>query len=292
MHRTVDKGPDQPDRISRRVFVVGAAGLAAVAAVGPDAGLAAAAASEIDICAGVAVVGVNPQVLCRQGARWVLVGEDGVAMATTGLDFATVLDVATDQRGALAAGSVDGRATLWRSPDGLAWHEVFRVSAHSMFTAVDSSARDALALGSYLSGEDVPTATLSARRRGGTWAVQPVNGLPAYTAITTLSVSRGGWLASAVGSVGSVVHSSANGTDWSELASLDDAALQGVLDNGSEIRWVGNAFGGSAALVGTIGGGRGPADVSEFAHAVGLVRTVRGRVSYWLVDGALKAVTV
>jgi hypothetical protein len=222
----------------------------------------------------------------------VLVGADGAAKATTGLDFATVVDVATDQRGALAAGSLDGQAALWRSPDGVTWHEVLRLSARSMFTAVGSSASDAMALGSYLSGENVPTAPLAARRRGDTWAVQPVTGLDAYQAVTALSVGRSGWLASAAGSTGTVVHSSANGTDWSELARLDDAALQGLLDDGGEVRWVGNAYGGSAALVGTIGGGRGPAPVSELAHAVGLVRTARGRVSYWLVDGELKAVAV
>ncbi|WP_436493863.1 hypothetical protein [Actinokineospora sp. HUAS TT18] len=284
MHRTVDNGPEG---LSRRTFVVGAAGLAAIATVG-SAGFAAAAA-DLDICAGVAVVGDTPRALCRQSGRWVLVGEDGSTKATTGLDFATVLDVATDARGALAAGSVDNHATLWRSADGLAWREVLRLADRSMFTAVASSPADAMALGSYLSGEDVPTASLAARRHGDTWAVRPTAGLPAYQAVTTLTVGRSGWLAAAVGTTGTDVYASPTGTDWSATARLDDAAVQGLLDDG---RYIANAFGGSAALVGTLGAGQGPAPVSEFAHAVGLIRVPRGRVSYWLVDGSLKAVTV
>ncbi|MGH3863043.1 hypothetical protein [Actinokineospora sp.] len=275
------------------MFVIGAAGLAAVAAVGPGAGLAAAAA-EVDICAGVAVVGDSPQVLCRQDSRWVLIGDDGGAKATTGLAGALVLDVATDARGALAAGSIDGEAALWSSADGLAWREVLRLRGRrSMFTAIASNPSEAMALGSDLSGEDVPRGAIAARRLGANWSLGAVAGLAATAYVTTLAVGRGGWLAGAIGSQETVLHVSSNGTTWSELAAgrLDDAAVQGVLDDGS-VRWVGNAIGGSAALAGTVGAGRGPAGVPDRSHAVGLVRTHRGRVSYWLIDGKLQTAEV
>jgi hypothetical protein len=252
---------------------------------------------ELDLCAGVAVVGDEPQVLCRQDLRWVLIGEDGVARPTTGLDGATVFDVATDNRGALAAGSINGEAALWRSADGVTWHAVLRMAGrHSMFTAVASAQGDAMALGSTLSAEDVPNGTLAVRRHGPTWREEQVRGLEgtSYQAITTLAVRRDGWLAAAIGSDGSVIHTSADGALWVTLPGgrLDDAAVQGVLADDGTVCWIGNAMGGSGALTGTIGGGRGPAGVSELAHAVGLVRTRRGRVSYWLVDGKLQTAEV
>ncbi|SDJ31949.1 hypothetical protein SAMN05192558_10839 [Actinokineospora alba] len=273
--------------------MIGAAGLAAVAAVGPGAGLAAAS-TEVDLCAGVAVVGDHPQVLCRQDSRWVLIGDDGVAKATTGLAGALVLDVATDARGALAAGSIDGEAALWSSADGLAWREVLRLRGRrSMFTAVAASPSAAMALGSDLSGEDVPRGTIAARRLGANWSLGAVTGLEPTAYVTTLAVGRNGWLAGTIGSQETVLHVSSDGAAWSELAAgrLDDAAVQGVLDDGS-VRWVGNAIGGSAALAGTVGAGRGPAGVPDRAHAVGLVRTHRGRVSYWLLDGKLQTAEV
>lgn len=274
--------------------MIGAAGLAAVAAVGPGAGLAAAAA-EVDICAGVAVVGDNPQVLCRQDSHWVLVGDDGAAKATTGLAGALVLDVSADNRGALAAGSIDGEAALWSSPDGLAWREVLRLRGRrSMFTAIAASPNEAMALGSDLSGEDVPRGTIAARRLGANWTLGAATGLEATAYVTTLAVGRSGWLAGAIGSQETVLHTSSDGTTWSELAAgrLDDAAVQGVLGDDGTVRWVGNAIGGSAALAGTVGAGRGPAGVPDRSHAVGLVRARRGPVSYWLLDGRLQTAEV
>jgi len=237
--------------------------------------------------------------LCRQGDQWVLVGEDGSVTGTTGLAGTTVLDVASGAAGVFAAGSQPAgegatEATVWRSADGIAWQEVMRLPGlNSEFSAIGTGPAPAMALGSALTEERAPQATIAARLDFGSWSRIPVHGLEptAEQPITTLSGNESRWLAAAVGSNGTAVFQSADGTGWAALdGPIEDAAVQALLFEANEaIRWVGNPLSGAAALTGRLGGERTLVPVPKEAHAVGAVPTTHGPVSYWLIDGRLVA---
>ncbi len=285
--------------MSRRAFVAGAT---AAAVLGPGAVTAVAqplpaktttaAATDLRRAAGVALLAGEPAALCLSDAGWVLVGDDGATRATAGLEGADVLSMSADGRGALAAGQSAGQGVLWHTTDGALWREVLRLPDHSMLTAVGAG----VALGSRLTGEGVPRGTVVAHRRGGRWATEPASGLSgtAEASVTAVAAGPGGWLAAAVGSRESVLYRSADGAVWTRLpdGQLPDAAVRGLLGDDGEVRWVANAFGGSAAVAGVVGAGRGPVAVAQEAHAVGFIRTRRGRSSYWLSEGRLRAVEV
>ncbi|MCE7004770.1 hypothetical protein LWC34_18350 [Kibdelosporangium philippinense] len=244
--------------------------------------------------AGVAELGQSPKALCLLGSSWVLVDEDGTTYPTTGLEGATVLDVATDARGVLAVGSRPAppftEATVWQSADGLTWHETMRLTGtNTEFTGVGFGPGTAMALGSGLTEERAPTRTIAARRTPQGWSEVPVTGLEqtAEHAITTLSGNRSGWIAAAVTQDGTTLYRSPDGSAWStvDAGQLDDTAVQGILLEDNAIRWVANAIGGSAAITGTVGAGRRPVAVPENAQLVGAARSRRGPLSYWLVDG-------
>jgi hypothetical protein len=293
---------DQDDgagRIGRRAFVIGVAGLAAAIP-----GMTAAMAQEstprsapLARAAGVAVLGQSPKALCQLDGRWVLVDEDGATSGTKGLEGATVIDVATDERGVLAVGSRQAgdntEATVWQSADGITWQEVFRLAGtNSEFTAVGFGPGTAMALGSTLTLERAPKNTVAARRSARAWSAVPVTGLEqtAEQAVTTLSGNRSGWVAAAITQDGSSLFQSPDGTSWRQLdaGQLADAAVQGVLlESGGGVRWVANAIGGSAAIAGKVGAGRLSVAVPQHAQAVGAVWGRRGAQSYWLVDGRL-----
>ncbi|MET0136244.1 MAG: hypothetical protein ABW215_21890 [Kibdelosporangium sp.] len=294
---------DGAGRVGRRAFVIGMAGLVAAvpgitnAVAQQEAAqqrVAPQLASPITRAAGVAVLGQAAKALCLLDTRWVLVDEDGTTYETKGLEDANVIDVAADERGVLAVGSrragTSTEATVWQSADGVTWLEVMRLTGtNSEFTGVGFGPGTAMALGSTLSEERSPKNTLAARRIGRTWAVVPVTGLEqtAEHAITTLSGNRSGWVAAAVTQEGTTLFRSADGSSWSTLEALEDAAVQGVLIEGDGgVRWVANAVGGSAAIAGKVGAGRRPV-IREDAHAVGAVWSRRGPLSYWLVDGHL-----
>lgn len=285
---------DQDGRLRRRVFVLGVAGLAAAAST---AGTAAAQQAPLTRSAGVAVLGERAKALCLLGTSWVLVDEDGTTYPTTGLDGATVVDVAADERGVLAAGSSPAtEATVWQSTDGVTWHEAMRLTGtKSEFTGVGlGPGNSAMVLGSALTEERAPATTIAARRVQHRWTQVPVTGLEptAEQAITTLTGNRSGWIAAAVTQEGTSLYRSADGSAWSpvDAGQLEDASVQGVLlENNGAVRWVANGIGGSAAITGTVGAGRRPVSVPQDAHAVGAVWTRRGSISYWLVDGRLVA---
>jgi hypothetical protein len=265
----------------RRGFVLGIAGLAFTATT-------ATAQTPLTKAAGVAVLGAAAKALCLAGTSWVLVDEDGTTYPTTGLEGMTVVDVAADDRGVLAVGSrpapPNTEATIWRSADGVAWHEVYRkAGSNSEFTGVGSG----LAVGSALTGERAPKSTIAARWQQDAWSEIQVTGLT--HSITTVAGDRSGWVAAAVSQGATTLYCSPDGAAWSAVnaGQLEDAAVQGVLLEPNGIRWVANAIGGSAAITGTVGAGRQPVAVREDAHAVGVVHTRRGALSYWLVDGRL-----
>jgi hypothetical protein len=283
----------QAGRLGRRSFVLGVAGLATTAST-----VGTAAAQElISRSAGVAVLGQSAKALCLLGTSWVLVDEDGTTYPTTGLEGATVLDVAADDRGVLAVGSrpapPDTEATIWRSADGVTWHEVMRLTGtNSEFTGVGFGPGTAMALGSELTEERAPARTIAARRWQRVWTEIPVTGLEqtAEQAITTLTGNRSGWIAAAVTQDGTTLYQSPDGSVWTTVGAgyLNDTAVQGVLlESNGAVRWVANAIGGSAALTGTVGADRRPVSVRQDAHAVGAVWSRRGPLSYWLVDGRL-----
>jgi hypothetical protein len=290
-------------QVSRRTFVIGVTGLvtmgSAVAPALARAGTAAAAA--LTRAAGVAVVGLAPRALCLRGGRWVLAGEDGSVVDTQGLDGATVLDLAAGPAGVFAAGSqpagAASEAAIWRSADGISWQEVMRLrGVNSEFTAVGTGPAPAMALGSVLTEERAPKATIAARLESGSWSPVPVRGLEptAEQPITTLSGNESGWLASSVGSNGTVLFRSADGMAWgAHDGGIEDAAVQALLfETGGGVRWVGNALSGAATLAGRVGGERTSVPVPKEAHAVGAVWTTHGAVSYWLVDGRLLAAAI
>ncbi|MET0233540.1 MAG: hypothetical protein ABW224_02755 [Kibdelosporangium sp.] len=291
--------PEQDDstaRLGRRTFVLGMAGLAAAATTVGAAGTAAAE-DTLTKAAGVAVLGQSAKALCQVGSRWVLVDEDGTTYGTTGLEGATVIDVAADDRGVLAVGSRPAppytEATIWRSTDGVTWHEAMRLTGtNTEFTGVGFGPGTAMALGSALTEERAPKATIAARRWQRVWTEIPVTGLEptAEHAITTVSGNHSGWVAAAITQDATTLYRSPDGSAWStvDAGRLDDAAVQGVLlEANGGVRWVANAIGGSAAITGTVGAERRPVAVREDAQAVGAVWTRRGPRSYWLVDGRL-----
>lgn len=292
---------DGSGQVSRRAFVIGVTGLVAVgSAVAPAPAHAstAPAADGLTRAAGIAIIGLTPTALCLQGDRWVLVTEDGSITPTTGLDGATVVDLAAGVAGVFAAGSLPaGEATeaaIWQSADGLAWREVMRLRGfNSEFTAVGTGPSPAMALGSVLTEERAPKATVAARLIGGSWSVVPVRGLEptAEQPMTTLSGHESGWLAAAVGSNGTAVFRSADGVSWAAPdPGIEDAAVQALLfEANGGVRWVGNPLSGAAAVTGRLGGERTTVPVPKEAHAVGAVWTTNGPVSYWLVDGRLVA---
>jgi hypothetical protein len=280
-------------QLGRRGFVLGVAGFAIAA----SATATASAQQPLSRAAGVAVLGEAAKALCLSGTSWVLVDEDGTIYPTTGLEGATVLDVSADDRGVLAVGSRPApsgtEATIWRSADGVTWHEAMRmVGTNSEFTGVGFGPGTAMALGSALTEERAPARTIAARRWQRVWTEIQVTGLEptAEQAITTLSGNRDGWIAASITQDGSTLYRSTDGSSWSTVGSgfLEDAAVQGVLlEAAGGVRWVANAIGGSAAITGKVGAGRQPVPVREDAHAVGAVWTRRGALSYWLVDGRL-----
>ncbi|ONI90357.1 hypothetical protein ALI144C_03150 [Actinosynnema sp. ALI-1.44] len=258
-------------------------------------GVGTATAQEtLSRAAGVAVLGQAAKALCLLGTSWVLVDEDGTTYPTTGLDGAAVLDVATDERGVLAVGSRPAppftEATVWESADGVTWREAMRLAGvNAEFTGVGFGPGTAMALGSVLTEERAPAQTIAARRERRVWSEVPVTGLEptAELAITTLSGNRSGWVAAAITQEGTTLYRSPDGASWSTDGTVPDAAVQGLLLEPGGVRWVANAIGGSAAITGTVGAGREPVAVPQDAHAVGAVRTRRGPLSYWLVDGRL-----
>ncbi|CAM3536359.1 hypothetical protein KIPE111705_13020 [Kibdelosporangium persicum] len=277
--------------LGRRTFVLG------IVAAASAAGTTATARPLFTRAAGVAVLGQSAKALCLLGTSWVLVDEDGTTYPTTGLEGADVIDVAADDRGVLAVGSRPAppftEATIWQSADGVTWTEVMRLAGtNTEFTGVGFGPGTAMALGSALTEERAPARTVAARRWQRTWSQIPVTGLEqtAEHAITTLSGNRSGWVAAAITQEATTLYHSPDGSAWAAVAAgrLEDAAVQGILlDGNGAVRWVANAIGGSAAITGTVGGGRGPVAVREDAHAVGAVWTRRGPLSYWLVDGRL-----
>lgn len=277
--------------LGRRTFVLGM--VAAASAIGTPA----AAQPQLSKAAGVAVLGQSAKALCLLGTSWVLVDEDGTTYPTTGLDGASVVDVAADDRGVLAVGSRPAprgtEATIWQSADGVTWHEAMRLTGtNTEFTAVGFGPGTAMALGSALTEERAPARTIAARRSPRTWSELPVTGLEQTSeqALTTLSGNRSGWVAASITQDGTTLYRSTDGSAWSTVASgrLEDAAVQGILLAGDgTVRWVANAIGGSAAITGTVGAGRRPVAVVQEAHAVGAVWTRRGPLSYWLTGGRL-----
>jgi hypothetical protein len=284
-------------QLGRRGFVLGVAGLAITATATVTAAGTAAAQQTLTRAAGVAVLGQAAKVLCLAGTSWVLVDEDGTTYPTTGLEGANVLDVSADDRGVLAVGSRPApphtEATIWRSADGVTWHEAMRLAGtNSEFTGVGFGPGTAMALGSALTEERAPTRTIAARRWQRVWTEIPVTGLEqtAEQAITTVSGNRSGWVAAAITQDGTTLYQSPDGSAWNTVGAgyLNDAAVQGVLlESNGAVRWVANGIGGSAAITGTVGADRRPVSVREDAHAVGAVWSRRGPLSYWLVDGRL-----
>jgi hypothetical protein len=280
------------------------AGVTGLVTLGPGVARAMAApppavsAPELTRAAGVAVVALTPKALCLQGDRWVLVGEDGGIVSTTGLEGATVVDLSSGPLGVWAVGSQPAgpasEAVVWQSADGVAWREAMRLrGTNSEFTAVGTGPAGAMALGSLLTEERAPKATVAAALTGGSWAEVPVRGLEpsAEKPLTTLSGNDSGWLAAAVGSSGTALFRSIDGLSWGpHEAGIEDAAVQALLFEATgSVRWVGNALSGTATLVGRVGGERTEVAVPKEAHAVGAVWTTNGPVSYWLVDGRLVA---
>jgi hypothetical protein len=260
--------------VDRRAFVIGMT--AAAVGVSGTAAHAATRGTGFTRAAGVAMIGGAPRALCLMGDDWVLADEDSIR-PTKGLSGATVVDLAADGRGALAVGSRpagDGsEAVVWQSADGTAWHEVLRLAGtDSEFTAVAGG----LVLGSLLTLERAHAGAVSARRSRGSWRTTPVQGIGHV--VTALTSAAGGWTAAAIGTAGTTVYQSADGSAWTVSAKLSDAVVKDMQPG----RWVGNGLAGTTAKASA------PVGVPRDAVAVGVV----GDRSYWLVDGRLIAARI
>lgn len=286
----------RPGTIRRRTVIAGAAGLVvAGSSATPSAGWAQGLPHFTE-APGVALIGGVPKVLGRYGGRWVLTGPDGRAVATKGLNGATIFDLSAAGSTALAVGSRPAGnvpvATVWQSADGVTWREALRLTEASEFTAVSQLGGAALVLGSALTAERVPARVLGARQTAGSWAALPVSGLDhvAHESVTALAGTPSGWFAAAVGTQGATLVRSADGASWSAAAGakLADTVIQElVAEADGGVRWVANSISGATPLTGRLDVRPTRVDVPDKSVAVGAVRSTQGTTSYWLVNGQL-----
>ncbi|MGM1064466.1 hypothetical protein [Saccharothrix sp. Mg75] len=279
--------------LDRRKFVLGAAvtatlgttvttTLAGRAAAAPAPAVPAVGAGSPTRSAGVFTdpAGTAFALVHLDGA-WVLVDVDGSVRITTGLAGADLVDVATDGDRVVAVGALSGdpTAAIWESTDGTTWREARRLhGVRSEFTAVGGG----LALGSVVKQERASLVRIAARRTAGGWSTVPVRGLEWTDGIKATAVARtsAGWVAAAVGTAGTVLHTSRDGVTWSARSGLDEVAVRGLTPEG---HWVGNDVVDATPLAGTLDAGRRRPDVPADAKALGVVGARTG----WLAGGRL-----
>lgn len=294
---------NRPGTIRRRTVIAAAAGLVAVGSnTNSSAVWAAPRVPRFTEAPGVAVIGGVPKALGRSGGRWLLAGPDGNAVATTGLNDATIFDLSATGSTVLAVGSrpagVGPVATVWQSADGIKWREVLRLTEASEFTAVSQLGGAGLVLGSALTAERVPARVIGARQAAGSWAALPVSGLEhvAHQSVTALAgTPTSGWFAAAVGTQGTTLVRSADGASWTAAAGakLADTVIQElVAEADGGVRWVANSISGATPLTGRLDVRPTRVGVPERSVAVGAVRSTQGTTSYWLVNGQLTAAGV
>ncbi|QFZ19411.1 hypothetical protein [Saccharothrix syringae] len=270
--------------LDRRTFVLGAAATAALVTTTATPARAAAAAPGETAGALLAPDG-TPAALTRVDGQWALLDESGSVRITTGLGTADLVDATVDGDRLVAVGSLGGDqpvAAIWESTDGTAWHEVRRLhGVGSQFTAVGGG----LALGSVVKQERASVVRIAARRTASGWATVRVRGLEWTDGLAATAVARtpGGWVAAAVDRVGTVLHTSADGVNWTARPRLDGVAVRGLAALGGGVHWVGNELVEAVPLTGFLDADRRQPAVPADAKALGVV----GARSAWLAGGRL-----
>lgn len=112
----------------------------------------------------------------------------------------------------------------WSSPDGTSWSRAALAGAtgYARLLSVAAGPSAAVAVGAALDGEgaDAGVPLVARTSDGGSWSVQPAEGIAglAEGELSSIAYHAGGWWAASVSLSGSALWSSADGLGWTPVA--------------------------------------------------------------------------